>query len=779
MFAPGDSDSDDVDVELLMNQILLGGDDLMDAMLGGEPNPTTLSSSSNNETTTEDDEDEEDCSGIEDYRKRMQQNNGGDTTTTTCTNGATQGYRHKDHKSDDDKSSDDDDEGGFSEARDAYMNSLIYGPDAPTRKDVGSFLNKREIKEWRQDIGEIFPQVYEKEYKMFGNDGGGPYGFGTKVRTTEDCEISVYATILGSRFYDEGTYRNREYKLIYYIVKIRGDSSQELMKIEMCDAHDSYRKGWDDGDDDAIDDDVKDMLPRQVKDDDPIDEKWTRLEERHLQIMGDLDKWNDDDNGPVEQAFWNTMFTPDEVKQFKCGDLLVVPSEYKAPSSSFGLSNLEERLLLMSIVLVFVKESGGAVILENQRGTKYHAIDLYDAKAYNGTSVIDLQFAISYDKESAEAFLRGETIKTMVCSGQVMNAIETHMLETCLGRGLNDLGSGLLLFEGFVAPIRPMTPAVFALINAPGPETFRTLPNGTFGIEFELSCTVGTWSNNTAYRLQTLAHVSVRNLYDRQLRDPMYLLGVADTERYTDEWRIERDESIRKSPDYPNSIRFEFISPILEGETGLDECHRVLDVLNDVTAQLLNKSMGMHLHVGIEDPSLGDLKNFCFNVIKYEDAIDTFMAPTRRENRYCKSNKKALLQSAQITTNNGSYQEIFNKIEACRTKVELFDLMNPNGRRYYKVNLQNLKTGKRPTVEFRQHAATSDYRKAVEPWVRFCKAFVHNSLHCGGPLLKKSLESIMGVDEELEELFDRVIQDPALKRYYTIRREDLRTTTTT
>jgi hypothetical protein len=251
---------------------------------------------------------------------------------------------------------------------------------------------------------------------------------------------------------------------------------------------------------------------------------------------------------------------------------------------------------------------------------------------------------------------------------------------------LNDVLSGILLFEGFMAPIRPMTPPVLALVKAPGgAENFLTLPKGTFGIEFELSCTVGTWSNNTAYRLQTLAHVSVRNLHDRQLRNPMYLLGAADTKSYTDQWRIERDGSIRKCPDYPNSVRFEFISPILEGEMGLDECCRVLDVLNDVTAQLLNKSMGMHLHVGIEEPSLGDLKNVCFNLIKYEDAIDTFMAPSRRGNR--KSNKRALFKSAKIT--NGKYQEVLNRIEACRSKVELFDLMNPKGR-YYKVNLQNL-----------------------------------------------------------------------------------------
>jgi hypothetical protein len=68
----------------------------------------------------------------------------------------------------------------------------------------------------------------------------------------------------------------------------------------------------------------------------------------------------------------------------------------------------------------------------------------------------------------------------------------------------------------------------------------------------------------------------------------MYLLRKADSDRYTDEWRIDRDGSIKPSPDYPNSSPFELISPILRGEKGRAECQKVLDVLNDVTAQLLN-----------------------------------------------------------------------------------------------------------------------------------------------------------------------------------------------
>jgi hypothetical protein len=128
------------------------------------------------------------------------------------------------------------------------------------------------------------------------------------------------------------------------------------------------------------------------------------------------------------------------------------------------------------------------------------------------------------------------------------------------------------------------------------------------------------------------------------------------------------------------------------------------------------------------------------------------------------------MKAAKMTK--GTYQEIHTRIQACRSMDELFDLVNPKGR-YYKLNLQNLKTDKRPTIEFRQHSATS-YMRKVEPWVRFCMTFVQNSMTLDTP--RESFGDSLGVDEEFDELFDCLIQDPALKRYYTIRREKLRST---
>jgi hypothetical protein len=226
---------------------------------------------------------------------------------------------------------------------------------------------------------------------------------------------------------------------------------------------------------------------------------------------------------------------------------------------------------------------------------------------------------------------------------------------------------------------------------------------------------------------------------------------------------------------------FELVSPILKGEKGLEKCHKVLEVLNDATAISLNISMAMHLHIGVERLSLASLKNICDNFIKYEDVIDTFMPVSRRNNRYCKSNKAALMKAI------GSKKEMHEMIQAGESKELLFDLVNPlepdqikksanintGVQRYYKLNLQNLNTGKRPTIEFRQHSATSDFRK-VEPWVRFCMAFVNNSISYVPPAA--SFDDSIGIEEEFDELFDNLIGDPALKTYYKIRREELRST---
>ena len=94
--------------------------------------------------------------------------------------------------------------------------------------------------------------------------------------------------------------------------------------------------------------------------------------------------------------------------------------------------------------------------------------------------------------------------------------------------------------------------------------------------------------------------------------------------------------------------------------------------------------------------------------------MDSFMPPSRRNgspecDRYFKSNRASVCGD----TNKQRHIRLAN----CYDVMTLAEQMNEDGR-YYKLNLQNLITGRQPTLEFRQHSATLDYEK-ISAWVRF------------------------------------------------------------
>eukprot|EP00588_Corethron_pennatum_P022149 CAMPEP_0194314538 /NCGR_PEP_ID=MMETSP0171-20130528/11391_1 /TAXON_ID=218684 /ORGANISM="Corethron pennatum, Strain L29A3" /LENGTH=306 /DNA_ID=CAMNT_0039070007 /DNA_START=554 /DNA_END=1474 /DNA_ORIENTATION=+ len=216
-----------------------------------------------------------------------------------------------------------------------------------------------------------------------------------------------------------------------------------------------------------------------------------------------------------------------------------------------------------------------------------------------------------------------------------------------------------------------------------------------------------------------------------------------------DGWKLVHDGSITCSVNSPDCSKYELVSPILKGEDGLNESERVLEVVNAVSNISVNKSMGFHVHVNVKDLGLEHIKNVCLNFIKYEDAIDEFMPPSRRDHNLCKRNRDAIPLE-------GSGRK-HNAVATCQTLDQLFDIMNPLDSRYFKLNLQNLRTGRQPTIEFRQHSSTGNFEK-VAAWIRFCTRLVHNSVR--RPRALKHYDDAFGL------LFDTVIQDIKLKDFY-------------
>jgi len=234
------------------------------------------------------------------------------------------------------------------------------------------------------------------------------------------------------------------------------------------------------------------------------------------------------------------------------------------------------------------------------------------------------------------------------------------------------------------------------------------------------------------------------------------------------EWKLVPDGSIVCNTSEPDCNRFELVSPPLISGPGLSQISSVLKTLDDNFHLKVNKSMGFHVHIDASKYSLGQLIKICQQFCKYEDAIDTIMPRSRRtgsenSNRYFQSNARAISEYPS------SIWSIHNRLERCTNTQSLTDVMNPDGR-YYKLNLQNLKTGRQSTLEFRQHSSTTSYEK-VGNWIRFLVRFCDNSAVLRSPTPFQKRKSL---DEQFDALFHYVIKDRALYEFYKKRRSVLR-----
>ena len=282
------------------------------------------------------------------------------------------------------------------------------------------------------------------------------------------------------------------------------------------------------------------------------------------------------------------------------------------------------------------------------------------------------------------------------------------------------------------------------------------MANVTFGIELEMSCKEGKKKHMIAREILKHASVKVKIVKDYAASRAPY-----------HGWKMVPDSSISCSRYYPDCNRFELVSPILRGGEGLNEVNNVLGALDGVGTIAVNKTMGFHVHIDVSALNVAQLVKVCQNFIKYEAVMDTFMPPSRRTNspnslQYCKSNRDAIL---------GPYApegERHKKLSRCRSLHQLCNVMNPGRDRYFKLNLQNLQTGRQQTIEFRQHSATSNYTK-VSAWVRFCMALVQNSADMPVPPIFRG----QPLHKQFEVLFEDVIKDRRSKQHFRQRQIEL------
>jgi len=168
-------------------------------------------------------------------------------------------------------------------------------------------------------------------------------------------------------------------------------------------------------------------------------------------------------------------------------------------------------------------------------------------------------------------------------------------------------------------------------------------------------------------------------------------------------WKITTDSSIR------GTSTFELVSPILQGEAGLNELMKVCKVLNDCRAKV-NRSCGTHVHINARNFTVEQWKRLYINYARLESVIDGWMPASRRRNTnsYCKG-----------FTDIANFE---NKINQATNLNEIARVMNND--RYWKVNPKSYSVHN--TCEFRQHAGTTNYVK-LAGWIRFLSNLVDYS----------------------------------------------------
>lgn len=161
-------------------------------------------------------------------------------------------------------------------------------------------------------------------------------------------------------------------------------------------------------------------------------------------------------------------------------------------------------------------------------------------------------------------------------------------------------------------------------------------------------------------------------------------------------WKLVPDGSVHNG--------FEVVSPVLEGEAGLETLRAVATALDDMGATA-DRRCGLHVHIDAAGLTTEQIRTIVTRYAAFEDEIDAFMPASRRgnANSYCGSVKEVAMRERFL---------------AARSITEL---ANAQPSRYFKVNLKSHQP--HGTVEFRQHSGTVNAAKVCN-WVRFLQNFV-------------------------------------------------------
>lgn len=176
-------------------------------------------------------------------------------------------------------------------------------------------------------------------------------------------------------------------------------------------------------------------------------------------------------------------------------------------------------------------------------------------------------------------------------------------------------------------------------------------------------------------------------------------------------WRVVGDGSVSAGPGH---WPMEVVSPVLQGQAGLERLRKVMDAMKAAGARV-NASCGLHVHIGVRGMAPARVRKIAIAFLNAEQHFDALVPPARRDNRYCNSNVRRVGNVGRTLLRQAS------------TIRQIADVMNGgnsahhyNHFRYHKLNFQSFV--RHGTIEFREHGGTVESEKACA-WVRLITGF--------------------------------------------------------
>ena len=225
------------------------------------------------------------------------------------------------------------------------------------------------------------------------------------------------------------------------------------------------------------------------------------------------------------------------------------------------------------------------------------------------------------------------------------------------------------------------------------------------------------------------------------------------THDVTPHWKIVTD----------GSCGYELVSPVLEGEAGLEEV-RIAAAALEAAGATVDRRCGLHVHFDARSMNIKAVKNLFKLWLKFEDVLDTFQPQSRRgnSNTYCQSNLKD--QCRDATSHRDACLAMFEAIDACKNMDQMRDIYPC---RYRKLNIQSY--FRHQTLEVRHHSGTTDPAK-ITNWVRLM-ARMFDAAEVAAAVRNRPQDT--GLGQSRLKWFFQAIAAKGLSKFYTDRSKKL------